>query len=83
METLSVRDYRNKLADSFAKADKGEQVLIRRKHNIYALISIGQEDLMLTPELQQRIEAARKELSEGKTRHFASAADMQKWMDEL
>lgn len=31
METLSVRDYRNNLAASFACADNGEMVLIRRK----------------------------------------------------
>ncbi len=55
MEALSVRDYRNNLAASFARADQGERVLIRRKNNIYALVSIGKEDLMLTPELEKRI----------------------------
>ena len=35
MEALSVREYRNNLAASFTKADNGEQVLIRRKNEIY------------------------------------------------
>ena len=83
MEALSVRDYRNNLAASFTQADQGKQVLIRRKNHIYALISVGQEDLMITPELQKRIDDARRELTEGKTRHFSNAADMQKWLDEL
>ena len=56
MEALSVREYRNNLAASFTKADNGEQVLIRRKNEIYALVKVGREDLMITPELQARIE---------------------------
>ena len=83
MEALSVRDFRSNLASSFERADKGEQLLIRRKNQIYALVSVGREDLMITPELQQRIDDARRELAEGKTRHFRNAADVSKWMDEL
>ncbi|UVO67658.1 hypothetical protein NXX66_22200 (plasmid) [Parabacteroides distasonis] len=59
MEALSVREYRNNLAASFTKADNGEQVLIRRKNEIYALVKVGREDLMITPELQARIDKAR------------------------
>ena len=60
MEALSVREYRNNLAASFTKADNGEQVLIRRKNEIYALVKVGREDLMITPELQARIDKAGK-----------------------
>lgn len=83
MEALTVREYRNNLAASFAKADSGEQVLIRRKNQIYALVSVGREDLMITPELRQRIEEARQAYREGRTLHFADAASAIKWMDEL
>lgn len=83
MEALSVRDYRNNLAASFARADKGEQVLIRRKNRIYALTSVGNEDLMLTPEMQKRIDKARQNFREGKTLHFENAESAHKWMDEL
>ena len=54
MEALNVREYRNKLAACFTKADNGEQVLIRRKNEIYALVKVDREDLMITPELQAR-----------------------------
>ncbi len=47
MEALSVRDYRSNLAASFDRADNGEQVLIRRKNKIYALVSLGRENLMI------------------------------------
>ena len=50
MEALSVREYRNNLAASFTKADNGEQVLIRRKKEIYALVKVGREDLIISPE---------------------------------
>ena len=46
MEALSVREYRNNLAASFTRAGNGEQVLIRRKNEIYALVKVGREDLM-------------------------------------
>lgn len=65
MEALSVREYRNNLAASFAKADNGEQVLIRRKNEIYALVKVGREDLMITPELQAKIDKARKACQAG------------------
>ena len=66
MEALSVRESRNNLAASFTKADNGEQVLIRRKNEIYALVKVGREDLMITPELQARIDKAREEIKSGK-----------------
>ncbi len=53
MEALSVREYRNNLAASFTKADNGEQVLIRRKNEIYALVKVGREDLMITRSCKQ------------------------------
>ncbi len=62
METLSVREYRSNLAASFAKADKGEKVFIRRKNEIYALVKVGHEDITVSPESQtvfeKRIKAA-------------------------
>ena len=66
MEVLSVRDYRNNLAASFDRADRGERVLIRRKNQIYALMSVGSEDLTITPALQKRIEEAEQACREGR-----------------
>lgn len=66
MEALSVRDYRNNLADSFNRAEQGEKVLIRRKNNIFALVSIGKEDLTISPSLQNRIAEAEQACKEGR-----------------
>ncbi|EYA27104.1 hypothetical protein, partial [Bacteroides fragilis] len=75
MEALSVREYSNNLAASFTKADNGEQVLIRRKNEIYALVKVGREDLMITPELQARIDKAREEIKSGKCVTLKSSED--------
>lgn len=83
MEALSVREYRNNLAASFAKADNGEQVLIRRKNEIYALVKVGREDLMITPELQARIDKARAEIKSGKCITLKSSEDIDAYFDSL
>ncbi len=83
MEVLSVRDYRNHLAESFMRADNGEQVLIRRKNQLYALVSIGREDLMITPELQQRIDEARREYREGKSVVCSTKEDIENYLNSL
>lgn len=81
MEALSVREYRNNLAASFTKADNGEQVLIRRKNEIYALVKVGREDLMITPELQARIDKAREEIKSGKCVTLKSSEDIDAYFD--
>jgi antitoxin (DNA-binding transcriptional repressor) of toxin-antitoxin stability system len=83
MEALSVREYRNNLAASFTKADNGEQVLIRRKNEIYALVKVGREDLMITPELQARIDKAREEIKSGKCVALKSSEDIDAYFDSL
>ena len=83
MEALSVRDYRNNLAASFARADNGEKVLILRKNHIYALVSVGREDLMITPELQARIEEAEKNCREGHTVLCSTPEELDRHLDSL
>ena len=56
MEALSVSEYRNNLAASFDRADEGERVLIRRKNSLYALVSVGREDITLSSRQQPQVE---------------------------
>lgn len=83
MEALSVRDYRNNLAASFMRAQKGEQVLIRRKNQIYALVNVGKEDLMMSPELQKRILEVEKECREGKCVSCNTKEDITRYLNAL
>ena len=66
MEALSVSDYRKNLAASFDRADEGERVLIRRNNSLYALVSVGREELSLSLRQQQQID----EFSEGLRRSW-------------
>lgn len=83
MEALSVREYRNNLAASFIKADNGEQVLIRRKNEIYALVKVGREDLMITPDLQARINEVEKECREGRCVTCSTQEELDQYLDRL
>lgn len=55
MEALSIKDYRRNLAASFDRAAVGEQVLIRRKNKLYALVSLGTEDVTLSKSQQRKL----------------------------
>ena len=66
METLSIKDFRNQMAASFDKAANAENVLIRRKNEIYALVKVGHEDLLLTKDLQKRIDDVHRAYQQGK-----------------
>ena len=66
METLSIKDFRNQMAASFDKAANAENVLIRRKNEIYALVKVGHEDLLLTKDLQKRIDDVHQAYQHGK-----------------
>ena len=83
MEALSVIEYRNNLAASFTKADNGEQVLIRRKNEIYALVKIGREDLMISPELQKRIDEAEKACRDGLCVTCNTKDELNSYLDSL
>ncbi|MBD5271666.1 MAG: type II toxin-antitoxin system Phd/YefM family antitoxin [Bacteroides sp.] len=56
MEALSVREYRNNLAASFDRAAEGERVIIRRKNKLYALVSLGKDQLVLNKEQQEMLD---------------------------
>lgn len=83
MEALSVRDYRNNLAAYFDKADEGTPVLIRRKNKLYALTSVGKEDLMITPELQKKIDEARVAYRTGNVVSVKSNGELHSFLDSL
>lgn len=83
MEALSVRAYRDNLAACFKRADEGSPVLIRRKNKLYALTSIGNEDLMISPELQKRIEEAREAYRNGNVLTVKSKEELHSFLDSL
>lgn len=83
MEALSVSNYRNNLAAAFDRADRGDRVLIRRRNNIYALVNVGKEDLMITPELQKRIEEAETACREGRCVTCRTKEELEAFLESL
>ena len=83
METLSVRDYRNNLAASFDRAYKGEPVIIRRHGQLFALTSLGSEDVSISPRLQKRIDEAREFYKNGKYISCKTPKDLTDYLDSL
>lgn len=81
--TVSVRDFRNRMADFLNRVDNNEKVIIRRRNKLYSIIEIKEDNILIPPSLQISIDEARKELKEGKTVHFNSASEAQNWMDSL
>ncbi|MCR5140618.1 MAG: hypothetical protein K6B45_10700 [Bacteroidaceae bacterium] len=83
MTTLTIRDFRSRMAAIFDKTDAGETVFIRRNNRLYTIVPVEDNDLAVTPELASKIEKARKEYSAGEAMTFNTAAEAQQWMDEL
>lgn len=83
MEALSVRDYRNNLAASFDRAHRGEPVLIRRRGQLFALTSIGSEDLTISSKLKKRIEEARESYRKGDYISCKTPKELTDFLDSL
>lgn len=83
MEALSVRDYRNNLSASFDRANTGETVIIRRRNQLYALTSLGNEDVSISPQLQKRIDEARKAYQNGNFISCKTPKELTDYLDSL
>lgn len=58
MNTITVRDFRANLSAYFDRVDAGERILIRRRSKLYTIVPVEDDDLMILPKLQARIEGA-------------------------
>ena len=83
MTQLSVRDFRSQMAHSFDRVDAGEQVFIRRKNQLYAIIPVHDDELTITSELATKIEKARQEFRDGKTISLKSHEDVDRYFEEM
>ncbi len=83
MEALSIRDFRSNMASSFNRVANGENVLIRRKNEIYALIKVGREDIAITPELQKRIDEVHRAYLNGECFTCSTHEELDDFLDKL
>ena len=82
MSTLTVAEFRSQLAKYFDLVLAGEKVFIRRKNKLFTIIPVDEEevDVTITPELEEKIEKARKE---GKTVSLTSHEDVERYFDSM
>lgn len=81
---VSSREFRDKQASLLDLADMGEQIIIRRRGKAsYMLTPISDNDFIVTPELEERLEEGRREYREGKTISFKSAKEVAKFLESL
>jgi antitoxin (DNA-binding transcriptional repressor) of toxin-antitoxin stability system len=81
---ITSREFREKQASMFALADKGERVVIRRRGKVsYMLTPIYEEDFVLSPELEDRIEESRKQYREGNVKTCTTKEELNKFLETL
>lgn len=82
MEALSIRDFRRTLAAAFNRASREDNVLIRRRNEVYALIKVGEGDV-LTPQMQARIDDVHHAYDNGECVVCATKSDLTDLFESL
>ena len=81
---ITSREFREKQASMFALADNGEQVVIRRRGKVsYMLTPVYEEDLVLSPELEKRLEEGRRQYREGNVVTCTTKEELDRFLEAL
>ncbi len=81
---VTSREFREKQASMFALADKGQQVVIRRRGKIsYMLTPVYDDDFVLSPEAEKRLEESRRQYREGNVTTFTTKEDLNRFLEKL
>ena len=81
---ITSREFREKQASMFALADKGEKVVIKRRGKVsYMLTPVYEEDFIISPELEKRIEEGRRQYREGNVTTCTTKEELDKFLEAL
>ncbi len=81
---ITSREFREKQASMFTLADNGEQVVIRRRGKVsYMLTPVYENDFVLSPELEKRLEESRRQYREGNITTCTTKEDLNKFLETL
>ena len=81
---VTSREFREKQASMFALADKGEQVVIRRRGKAsYILTPVYDDDFVLSPEVEGRLEEGRTQYKKGNVKSCATKEELNKFLETL
>ncbi len=81
---ITSREFREKQASMFALADKGEQVVIRRRGKVsYMLTPVYENDFILSPELENRLEEGRRQYRARNVTVCTTKEELDKFLESL
>lgn len=81
---ITSREFREKQASMFALADKGEQVVIRRRGKVsYMLTPVYENDFILSPELENRLEEGRRQYRARNVTTCTTREELNKFLESL
>lgn len=80
---FTASDFRSRQSRILDLADSGERVIIRRREKAYAIVPVTEGMESVTPELQAKIDAARKEYAEGKSVRVRSHEELDSYLASL
>ena len=84
MLQVTSREFRDKQASLLNIADQGEQVVIRRRgKRSYMLTHIYDSDITITPELEQKIEEARRQYKNRETTVCNTKEELHNFLNSL
>jgi antitoxin (DNA-binding transcriptional repressor) of toxin-antitoxin stability system len=84
MVQVTLSNFKNHSASILALADKGEEIVIRRRgKGSYTLSPYRDDDSSISPELAARIERANQQYKEGKVKFFHSKEELHNYLDSL
>lgn len=83
--TFTSREFRNRQGHVFDLADKGNNIIIRRRNRqAYKLVPVEEkEDNVITPEIQAKIDKAREEFRKGECIRLSTPEEIDKYFDSL
>ncbi len=81
---ITSREFREKQASMFALADKGEQVVIRRRGKVsYMLTPVCENDFILSPEFENRLEEGRRQYRARNVTVCTTKEELDKFLESL
>lgn len=81
---VTSREFRDKQASLFALADRGEHVVIKRRGKAsYMLTPVNDDDFILSPELESRLEEERAVYRSGKATVCSTREELDRFLESL
>ena len=79
---VASREFRDRQASMFALADNGEQVVIRRRGKVsYMLTPVYENDFVLSPEIEGRLEEGRRQYRKGNVTTCSTKEELNNFLE--